>query len=66
MSLHSSTLRFGTALGALVGGGLLALGGYDLLGVGLAVVGFSGVACAWLSLRGGSVSSRTRFASAVE
>lgn len=51
MSLHSSTLRAGTAMGALVGGGLLALGGYALLGFGLACAGLVGVACAWVSLR---------------
>lgn len=51
MSLHSSTLRYGTALGALVGGALLALGSYNLLGIGLAVVGFGGVGCAWLAQR---------------
>jgi predicted MFS family arabinose efflux permease len=51
MSLHSSTLRYGTAVGALVGGALLALGGYDALGLGLAIIGFAGVACAWRSMR---------------
>ncbi|RIK37004.1 MAG: hypothetical protein DCC58_18575 [Chloroflexi bacterium] len=51
MSLHSSILRAGTAMGALVGGGLLALGGYALLGFGLACAGLVGVACAWVSLR---------------
>jgi len=49
MSLHSSTLRFGTASGAMVGGALLAIGGYGLLGIGLALVGCGAIACAWRS-----------------
>ncbi|HYI16571.1 MAG TPA: MFS transporter [Thermomicrobiales bacterium] len=51
MSLHSSVLRFGTATGALVGGGLLALGGFSLLGVGLPIVAAIGGTIGWLSGR---------------
>lgn len=49
MSLHSSVLRFGTATGALIGGGLLALGGFSLLGAGLPVVAAIGGTVGWLS-----------------
>jgi predicted MFS family arabinose efflux permease len=51
MSLHSSVLRFGTATGALIGGALLALGGYSLLGVGLPIVAAIGGTVGWLSGR---------------
>jgi hypothetical protein len=51
MSLHSSVLRFGTATGALVGGGLLALGGFSLLGAGLPIVAAIGGTVGWLSGR---------------
>lgn len=62
MSLHSSTLRFGTALGAFVGGLLLAGGGYTGLGLGLAVIGGAAVVAAWWSRasRGGSPTSAQR------
>jgi MFS transporter, DHA1 family, inner membrane transport protein len=55
MSLHSSVLRFGTATGALIGGGLLALGGFSLLGVGLPVVAAIGGTIGWLSGRPATV-----------
>ncbi len=51
MSLHSSVLRFGTATGALIGGGLLALGGFALLGAGLPIVAAIGGVVGWLSGR---------------
>ena len=51
MSLHSSVLRFGTASGALVGGGLLALGGYALVGAGLPIIATLGALVGWLSGR---------------
>lgn len=51
MSLHSSVLRFGTATGAMVGGGLLAIGGFGLLGLGLPIVGAIGGTVGWLSGR---------------
>jgi DHA1 family inner membrane transport protein len=35
MLLNSSVINFGTAVGAAFGGGLIAVGGYRLLGVGL-------------------------------
>ncbi len=51
MSLHSSVLRFGTATGAMVGGALIALGGFSLLGVGLPIVAAIGGTVGWLSGR---------------
>lgn len=60
MSLHSSILRFGTATGALIGGGLIALGGFGLLGAGLPIVATIGAIVGWLSGRPSSVAtSRT-------
>lgn len=38
MALNSSVTRFGTAAGALVGGLLLALGGYTAMGIGFPVI----------------------------
>jgi predicted MFS family arabinose efflux permease len=51
MSLHSSVLRFGTATGALIGGGLIALGDFGLLGAGLPLVAAIGGTVGWLSGR---------------
>lgn len=58
MSLHSSVLRFGTATGALIGGALLALGGFSLLGAGLPIVAALGGAIGWLSGRPASIAFR--------
>ena len=51
MSLHSSTLRFGTGTGALVGGALLAAGDYHALGIGLPLVALGAAIAGWLSYR---------------
>jgi predicted MFS family arabinose efflux permease len=59
MSLHSSVLRYGTATGALVGGGLLALGGYTLVGAGLPVIAAAGALVGWLSGRARTISTTT-------
>jgi predicted MFS family arabinose efflux permease len=37
MLLNSSVINFGTAIGAALGGGLIALGGYGALGLGLSI-----------------------------
>jgi DHA1 family L-arabinose/isopropyl-beta-D-thiogalactopyranoside export protein-like MFS transporter/DHA1 family inner membrane transport protein len=61
MALHSSILRYGTATGALVGGGFLTLGSYTALGCGyLVIAGLAAAAC--LRSRG---AGRTREADAV-
>ncbi len=41
MVLNASTITLGAALGSLLGGSLIGLGGYRLLGVGLPVFAFS-------------------------
>jgi predicted MFS family arabinose efflux permease len=51
MSLHSSTLRFGTATGALVGGALLAIGGYGVMSAGLPLFAVAAIAATWFSGR---------------
>jgi DHA1 family L-arabinose/isopropyl-beta-D-thiogalactopyranoside export protein-like MFS transporter len=51
MSLHSSTLRFGTGTGALAGGVLLALGDYRALGVGQPLLAAGAAVTGWLSSR---------------
>lgn len=46
MALHSSILRYGGATGALLGGGLLAVGDYAALGLGFPVIAaLAAVAC---------------------
>lgn len=47
MSLNSAMLAFGGALGGLVGGLFLAIGGYALLGIGLMGFSFAGAALVW-------------------
>lgn len=51
MSLNSSVVRFGTAAGASLGGGLLALGGYPFVAIGLPLVAVLGSAVVWWSRR---------------
>jgi predicted MFS family arabinose efflux permease len=41
MVLNGSVINLGAAVGAAVGGGLLALGGYTALGLGLPVFAFA-------------------------
>ncbi len=38
MALNSSVVRFGSAGGAFLGGGMLAIGGYTLLGIGYPII----------------------------
>jgi predicted MFS family arabinose efflux permease len=61
MSLHSSTLRFGTGTGALVGGVLLALGDYRALGVGLPLLAAGAAVTGWLSSRAARAARDAQF-----
>jgi DHA1 family inner membrane transport protein len=47
MSLNAAMFQFGSALGGLFGGLLLAAGGYTALGLGLMVFAFFGTALVW-------------------
>ena len=49
MAFNGSVMNLGAAIGAAVGGGLLALGGYVALGLGLSVFAFAGAGLAWVS-----------------
>ena len=49
MVLNGSVMNLGAAVGAAVGGGLLALGGYQALGFGLPVFAFAAAAMVWRS-----------------
>jgi predicted MFS family arabinose efflux permease len=51
MALNSSATRFGTACGALVGGALLATGGYVALGIGFPIIALAAAFTARLSVR---------------
>jgi predicted MFS family arabinose efflux permease len=51
MALNSSATRFGTACGALVGGALLATGGYSALGVGFPIIAIAAALTARFSGR---------------
>jgi predicted MFS family arabinose efflux permease len=60
MVLNSSLLNLGTATGAAVGGGLIAMGGYSALGVGFALFAFAGAALAcWPSATTNVTTSQT-------
>ena len=58
MALNSTVTRFGTALGALLGGALLATGGYAMLGVGFPVVALIAMIACALSRRPHEVKPR--------
>jgi predicted MFS family arabinose efflux permease len=74
MALNSSAVSLGSAFGAMAGGGLLAIGGYGVLGSGLTAFGIASALAVWrpgrvarlavvevdadLGDRSGSVSSR--------
>jgi DHA1 family inner membrane transport protein len=47
MVLNGSLLNLGTAAGAIVGGALIALGGYTALGIGFPLFAFTGAALAF-------------------
>lgn len=47
MVLNGSAINLGAAVGAAVGGGLLALGGYQALGLGLPVFAFVAAGLVW-------------------
>ena len=59
MALNGSVMNLGAAIGAAVGGGLLALGGYVALGLGLSVFAFAAAGLAWVSGAGDSVRKVT-------
>ena len=52
MVLNGSVMNLGAAVGAAVGGGLLALGGYQALGFGLPVFAFVAAGMVWRSHQG--------------
>ena len=62
MVLNSSLLNLGAASGAVLGGVLITLGGYEALGIGLPVVALVATVLAWWpagvtrSMRGAAVS----------
>jgi predicted MFS family arabinose efflux permease len=47
MVLNGTTLNLGSAVGAALGGVLIALGGYSALGFGLPLFAFAAAALAW-------------------
>jgi predicted MFS family arabinose efflux permease len=49
MTLNSSAVSLATALGGMVGGGVLTLGGYSTLGVCAPIFPFMGAAIIWWS-----------------
>jgi predicted MFS family arabinose efflux permease len=51
MVLNGSVMNLGTAAGAAMGGLLLALGGYQALGLGLPIFAFMAAALMWLDQR---------------
>jgi predicted MFS family arabinose efflux permease len=56
MALHASTLRYGTATGALAGGVLLAGGSYTALGYGLPLIALAACVACRLSRRGSAAA----------
>lgn len=52
MALNGSVMNLGAAVGAAVGGGLLAVGGYTALGLGLSVFAFAAAGLVWRSGQG--------------
>jgi predicted MFS family arabinose efflux permease len=47
MALNSAVFSLGSAFGAMTGGGLLAVGGYGLLGSGLTAFGIASALVVW-------------------
>jgi DHA1 family inner membrane transport protein len=47
MVLNGTLLNVGSAVGAALGGGLIAIGGYTALGLGLPIFGLAAAALAW-------------------
>jgi predicted MFS family arabinose efflux permease len=47
MALNNAVFNLGGAFGAMAGGGLLAIGGYDLLGSGLTSFGIAAALVVW-------------------
>jgi predicted MFS family arabinose efflux permease len=55
MVLHAAMLRLGSGGGALIGGALLASGGYAAIGAGLPLVALAAAGLAWRSRRAAGV-----------
>jgi predicted MFS family arabinose efflux permease len=57
MLLNGSMVNFGTAAGAAIGGGLIALNGYQALGMGLPIFALIGAALVLWPQRTSSIAS---------
>ena len=51
MLLNGSVINFGSAGGAIIGGALIALGGYGALGIGLPICAGAAAVLAWWPVR---------------
>jgi predicted MFS family arabinose efflux permease len=56
MVLNGTLLNVGSAVGAALGGGLIAIGGYTALGLGLPIFGLGAAALAWWPSRRDGIS----------
>lgn len=59
MVLNGTMLNVGSAVGAALGGGLIAIGGYTALGLGLPIFGLGAAALAWWPSDPGMAIRRT-------